>query len=178
MKMSTYSIPHLSLIGELGKVHGTRGELSAYLTIDAEELLVPLQSFVFIDIDGLPVPYLLKSIRTKGQDTYLLLFKSIESIAEAQERVGAKLYLPTDLISEDNVSFTWQHFIGFSLLDVEGQILGEIVDVNDMTENVLLSISSQEGKEYLIPVHEDLIEDIDIHQKTLSVQIPEGILDL
>lgn len=176
--MPRFSIPTLSVIGELGKVHGTKGELTAYFTIDALQILEPRHSFIFVEIDALVVPFRLNQIREKGQDAYLLCLETISSIDEAQKLVGCKLYLPTECLETEEVSFTWQHFVGFSLLDESLHTIGEIVEVNDLTENILFTVLSPEGKELLIPIHEDLVTHIEVAQKRLSVQLPQGLLDL
>ena len=56
--------------------------------------------------------------------------------------------------------------------------MGTIDDVDESTLNVLLSITTPEGKELLLPVAEDLVEEIDVPNRKLTMVIPDGLLQL
>ena len=72
---------------------------------------------------------------------------------------------------------SWEGLIGFRVIDKIAGELGEITDVDDSTENVLLQIDHA-GRELLIPAVEAFIEDIDAARKELKMSLPEGLLDL
>ncbi|EFA91877.1 hypothetical protein HMPREF0650_2050 [Hoylesella buccalis ATCC 35310] len=55
-----------------------------------------------------------------------------------------------------------------------GQLIGTIESVDDSTENVLFEL---EG-DTLIPANEDLIQQIDAQNKEITIQLPDGLLDL
>jgi 16S rRNA processing protein RimM len=63
------------------------------------------------------------------------------------------------------------------VIDTKLGSLGEIEDVDDSTINVLIKIDYK-GKELLVPIADELIEDVDHDRRTLTVNIPEGLLDL
>ena len=87
---TAFTVPELTPIGHLGKPHGVRGELVAYLTIELETLCSDPSCepfYLFAEIDALPVPYQLLSYRSKG-DSYLLTLAHVadRSIAEQIDR--------------------------------------------------------------------------------------------
>lgn len=55
--------------------------------------------------------------------------------------------------------------------------LGEIIDVDDATMNVLFVIEKKDGEELLLPAHEEFIVDLDKKKRILKVNIPEGLLE-
>ena len=59
----------------------------------------------------------------------------------------------------------------------ENEILGTITNVDCSTENFLF-IVTQNDKDIFIPATDDFIIDIDINSKTLTMSLPEGLLDI
>ena len=91
---------------------------------------------------------------------------------------GWRLFVPTELLAESEVAYSWDHFIGFRVVTPEGEAVGTILEINDQTENILLTIESSGGTQRLIPIHEELVETIDPESKTIQLHIPQGLLDL
>jgi 16S rRNA processing protein RimM len=50
--------------------------------------------------------------------------------------------------------------------------------VDDSTENVLLVINDEKGEELLIPAVESFIKDIDMEERKIRVELPEGLIGL
>ena len=68
---------------------------------------------------------------------------------------------------------------GFTVSDVQAGLLGTVEHVDDSSANILLTIRSQSGDdEWLIPFHDDFLVHFDLRQRTLLLQLPEGILAL
>ena len=61
--------------------------------------------------------------------------------------------------------------------DVHHGMLGEVVDVDTATVNTLF-IVEREGEELLVPAQEEFIRWIDQQQKLITVELPEGLLNL
>ena len=70
------------------------------------------------------------------------------------------------------------YFIGYKAI-VNGKALGEIVDFDDSTANVLFTIrDAQSGKEVLVPAVEDFISGILPEQQQIEFEVPEELLNL
>lgn len=69
-------------------------------------------------------------------------------------------------------------FIGFTVTDEREHIVGVVTGVDDTTSNILFTIRNEEGKEYLIPVADELITYVDAASKKIGITIPEGLIDL
>ncbi len=68
------------------------------------------------------------------------------------------------------------HLLGFTVVN-ENEELGEVCEVIEQPHQILCKIILN-GKEALIPVHEDSLEKIDKKNKKLFVNLPEGLLDI
>ena len=69
------------------------------------------------------------------------------------------------------------YFIGYTLYDGVEPV-GEIVDIDDATENVLFVVERGDGSTILVPAADDLVTDIDLDGKTISMLLPEGLTDM
>lgn len=158
-------------VGKIGKPHGIKGELSCWFSTDAfdiEEI-----GFVVLCIDGIFVPFFIRACRSKGRESLLLHFDGINNEQEAATLSGLEIFVPKDSIDEDQIPMSLEHFVGFELYDVKKGFIGIISSVDTTTANVLFAVEN-----YLIPISEDLIAEIDIEKRVLYMLLPEGLLEL
>jgi 16S rRNA processing protein RimM len=65
--------------------------------------------------------------------------------------------------------------VGFDIIEAEnGNKIGRIASVDDTTINILFELENGS----LIPASEDLITAIDQQARTITMHLPEGLLDL
>ena len=55
--------------------------------------------------------------------------------------------------------------------------IGVIKSVKDMKKQSLFIIDHK-GTEIFVPIHNDLIENIDREQKKIKINLPEGLIDI
>lgn len=167
----------LSEIGYISKTHGVSGEMRLVIPVDVdiEEL-----SCVILDIDGIFVPFFLHGVRSTGTDGYLVVMDGIDSEDEACELVGKTVYaLNRELVIEEDVDRLYaEDLIGYRVVSVEGDLVGDVVDIDTSTENTLLVVSAGDGKRVLIPLADELVSELNIEQKFLKMDLPEGLLNL
>ncbi len=169
----------LTPIGLIGRAHGLKGELNARLDVDLRDIIEENQLediFLFFEIDALPVPFLLKDFRTKGEDIYLLHFFDIKSKEEADLYTNSPILIKTELIPPDT-QLSPTHFIGFTILDESENFIGKVIDFDDATINLLFLIEQNNGEQITIPVADDLIEYIDQKERIISLHIPKGLIE-
>ena len=107
-----------------------------------------LPPFVFVERDGLLVPY---------------------RSSDVSELVGNEIFvLRSDMQEDGEECFTWQDLVGFELIDAEDGPMGKIEYVDEQTINTLATLS--DGR--LVPLHEDFITEIDADAKVLRVNLP------
>jgi len=172
-------IDNLSLteIGRFQRTHALQGELNAILDYDCE--LLPDYP-LFVVMDGIPVPFFAESVRSKGASAALVKLEGIDSVEEAaafvnkpilMEEKSLKDFYGDDFEVESDV-------IGYNLIDSRSGTIGEIADIDDSTENVLMTVVAKDGAEYYIPAVDEWIVEIDDDAHTVTMTLPEGILDI
>lgn len=169
-------------IGVITRTHGVRGEVSFQFTDDVWDRVEA--DYLFCKLDGLLVPFFLEEWRFRSDTTALLKFEDIDSADAALRLVGSEVFFPKALTPSevDDEDLTWQMFTGFEVLrrtsGEEALPLGTVSSVMDQTSNILLEVTTPEGKEILIPAHEDFVLSADHRERRLYVCIPDELLNL
>lgn len=164
-------------IGRLGRPHGVKGEISLQITDDVFDRVDA--EYLFIELDGILVPFFMEEYRFKSDETVLMKFCDIDSQEQARHLTGARVFFPRALSDSDEAGFGWSEIVGFALIDATtGKEVGTINGVDDSTINTLFDITTTGGEQLLVPAHEELIEKIDAEKRAIWSRLPEGILDI
>lgn len=170
----------LTPIGKFTKTHGIKGELNAVFDVD-----LPLcqEKYVIIEVDGIFVPFFFDSIRQKSSYSYLIKFDNINSDKEAKIFIDKTIYLENTILSsldEDNDysegAFA-DEFIDYKIIDTEYGLVGTITDIEVSTDNNLFIVNNNNNTIY-IPITEDFIIDINDDDKTITMNLPSGLINL
>lgn len=166
-------------IGIFKKTHGIDGEISA--SIDCELDILKHFTCLVCEVDGIFVPFFIESMRYKSSETTLLKIDGIDNEKDATLLVNKPIYVfksefHEQLKQEDSDHFPLDYFIGFKVKD-RNKELGEIIDVDDSTANVLFVVDHN-GRQLLLPAVDDLIDDINLNEKYIDMAIPPELLNL
>jgi 16S rRNA processing protein RimM len=164
-------------VGVFTRTHGFQGELILRLQAgEAED--IPEMEWVFVEVDGLPVPFFVTQIRDLQEDKKILLLDKVTTESQAKELTGCRLFIPAGKHAGKKFRNTGLTKIkGYRVID---EILGELgiaEEVIAVAGNPLLKIISGE-KELLIPAHPDIILEISAKKKTIRIHAPEGLTEL
>ncbi len=161
-------------IGKLGKAHGVKGELSMMIDDDTFDRVEA--EYLILEMDGIMVPFFMEEYRFKTDDTVLVKFENVDTQERARQLTGTEVFFPRALAQEDETDgLSYAQLVGFALINVaDGSKVGVIASVDEQTVNIMFELT--DGR--LVPAAEELIDDIDIEKKEITMIIPEGILDL
>lgn len=169
--------------GRLVKTIGINGGIVAqcYDPFVFEQIPHAAGDFLFISIDGLPVPFAITAAEERGDDSAVLYFEEWHDGITPAELVGAELLLPAAeflaIEEDDEEGMPLDLLIGRLLHDQEQRLVGEIVDYEQYSYSTLLVVERPSGEEVLVPIHPDLIQALPSEEKpVLQLQIAEGLL--
>ena len=149
------------------KSWGAAGEVVLSRPADSPQDL-NVQEPVFIEFDGLPVPFYFESLQEKG-NRLIVKFEDVDTLAQAEELVGREVRFAAEEEEEEDT------LIGLKVRDSHTRrIIGEIVDFSDYGGNIVLTVETEDRGEVLLPLHEELI--VNIHGEVITLDIPEGLL--
>lgn len=149
------------------KSYGTAGAVIIGRSGDVLEELKSDEP-VFIDFDGLPVPFYIESIEPKG-GKYIVKLEDIDSLEAAEEIAGRELRLTFEPEAEEEED----DFVGFMVCDQKGRKIGPVLEFLDYSGNTCLLVD-HDGEEVILPFHEDLIKKV--RRKEIHLTIPEGLI--
>lgn len=164
-------------IGKFNKPHGVQGELLFTFVDDIFDRVDC--DYLVCEIDGIFVPFYIKEYRFKSDSSALVLLDGVETVEKARMFTNVDVYFPTELVGEaQQPELSVAYLIGFTAQDIHHGILGKITDIDDSTANVLFSVLQENGKQVLIPVHDELITEIDHKNKLITFDLPEGLVTM
>ena len=165
-------LEEISPIGIFGKTHGIKGEINLELNIDFDLENTP---YIIVDIDGIFVPFFIEDYRYKSDTMALVLFEDINTEEQVRPFFGKKAYVKKDALGEDeNDEMSINYYVGFTMLTPQRVVIGQIVEIDDSTANVLFVLDN----DALIPVGAVEVLDLDPDRHTMIVEVPEGLLDI
>lgn len=174
----------ITAAGSFTKTHGLKGELHALLDIDSE--FFSEHPCFIVDVDGIYVPFFAESVRAKGHQATLIKPEGIDTEEEAKLFPGKSIYvIRKDLVAFEQMNVGEEEdgayaddFVGYALLDMQGNTLGEIMDLETSTANTLFIVRTPEDKTLYVPVAEEFVESISPENRTITMSLPEGLLTL
>ena len=166
-------------VGFIARTHGIHGKVALRLDQLSVEDIQKMES-VFIEIDGLPVPFFIESIEEKTSDTLLLTFTDIVNEESARELTGCKVYISKKYVNPayyKNSLSELNELKDFTIIDTEKGAIGVLKSIINIELNPLMQITKNK-KEILVPFQCEFLQRIDKKNKVIHVEIPDGLLEL
>ena len=158
-------------IAQVLKSNGRDGELLMGLLGMAPEE-IDLEEPVFIEFDGLPVPFYFESFSQRGNTRALVRLTGVHNLTDADELAGSVLYAEDDLYEDEEEDLT-----GWTVLDADGNKVGTVSAHEDIPGNPCIWVETGHG-ECLLPLHEELVLDVDETEQAIRMETPDGLLEL
>jgi 16S rRNA processing protein RimM len=165
-------------IGMLGKPHGLNGEMAMSFTDDVFDRVDA--DYLVLSIDDIMVPFFIEEYKFRSNESLIIKFVNVDNVNQASELTGIEVYFPWSLNKTDeNEEFTYQKLTGYTVVDADnGEEIGKITQVDESTTNILFEVSIDDGRDILLPASEELIKDINRNDRTITMIIPNGLLDI
>lgn len=161
-------------VGLIKKPHGLKGEVN--LSLGGETSLEGVTA-LFLEIEGSLVPYFVESFSGNGEKS-TLKFEDINSLEEAKKIGGKKIFLlKTARPRLPKGEFYDDELIGFDVVDESAGKLGKLEEIIAAGANRLFVVR-EKTKEVLIPENGPFIQEINKKNRTITVILPDGFLDM
>lgn len=167
-------------IGHTQRPHGVKGEIKISLEEDFWDELEELE-VIFLDVKGKQIPYFIEAIR--GADFNIIKLEDVNSKEAASKigscsisaRVSDLKYYEIEATTNDNLFYS--HCTGYQMIDVNDGNIGIIKEILEYPQQEL-AVLEVNGEEVLLPLNEHTIRSIDEEKKQMTVEMPEGLLNL
>lgn len=164
-------------LGHIAKSKGFKGEVSLFLDVDDPENYRNLDR-ILIDLNGVLTPFFIEAMRLKENGYADIKLEGVETKDDSVRIAGKQVYLPiTDLPTLSDDEYYLHDLEGMEVSDETLGTLGKVIKVLDYSNNPLLEVN--DGKtEVLIPINELFVKKVDKAKKLISVDLPEGLVDV
>ncbi|HUX95891.1 MAG TPA: ribosome maturation factor RimM [Bacteroidales bacterium] len=164
------------LLGRITKAIGYEGAVSVKLERSFIENIPQIES-VFIEIDGRPVPFFISESDYSGSDILKLKFNDYNTEAKVTGFRGCRVYITSGDSYNDHAD-DFNELKGYEVMNEGDLSLGKVTEIIKNPGQLLLKIITLHKKEILIPLHEDLIINLDNKGKIIVMNIPDGLTEI
>ena len=162
-------------VGTLIKLYGYKGAYVLALGSYFGEEIQKWES-VFIEIDGLLVPFFIDKLDLTGETTAIITFEELPSETLAKKYLNCNVYQLTELITiEDQLDVN--QLSGYNVIDKTIGSIGTVAEILNYKQNLLLRVVKGK-KEILVPIAENIIVKVNHKKKEILIAAPEGLFEL
>ncbi|HEY6843970.1 MAG TPA: ribosome maturation factor RimM, partial [Thermoanaerobaculia bacterium] len=163
-------------IGVIRKAHGVRGEASVEPWTDSADRFSQLKNVTLVSPDETETrDATIESVRAHG-DRALVKFADIATPEAVQQMQEWTIEIPE---SEARALEPDEYFLhdlaGLHLIDKQGRDRGTILEAYEGGGGILLNVKKRNGKTYEVPFAQEICTEINLKEKKIVVELPEGI---
>ena len=163
------------LIGKIVGVHGTKGTNKIRSYAESLSVFAPGRAIFVRTVGGRETSFEIDWVKPHTR-TPLLSFKGVTEHSQAQALIGAELFIPKAELPElDEGAYYWVDLIGIAVFTKENEYLGRIESIIETGSNDVYVVKGDKT-EVLIPALESVVKNIDLENKRMLVDLPEGLI--
>ncbi len=161
-------------LGRVIKPHGLRGQVKVNPLNGNPERFEELRVVYLEYPDGEISRVEVEKVKTQG-GVVTMRFAGIDDRTAAESLAGCWISVHREDIPclEENSYYTFD-LIGMEVTDPEGNKLGTVARIDDYPANAVLVVES-ESEEIWIPALKELVLEVDMESKRMTVRLPEGL---
>ncbi|MGI8469511.1 MAG: ribosome maturation factor RimM [Pyrinomonadaceae bacterium] len=166
----------LIAIAKLVKTRGLRGELAADILTDFPERFESLENVVALLPDSERRELKIEKFWFQ-KDRIIFKFAGFDSIEKAETLRGAEICIPESeaVELEEDEFFDWE-LQNCEVETIDGGKIGRVKEIMRTGGTEILVVEGKD-KDYLIPFAEKICIEVDIENKLIRVDLPEGLLE-
>ena len=158
-------------VGRVTRTHGLKGELK-FFPADQDDLVVENDQRIRLG----EATFKIKSVRG-AKSPFIVKFEGIDSIEAAQILSGQEVLVAKEDLESLPVGEYYRFEIeGLKAFDDTGKYYGVIEDVIATGSNDVYVVR-EDGKEWLVPMIDSVVQSIDLEQGKLIFHCVEGLFE-
>jgi 16S rRNA processing protein RimM len=163
------------LVGRVARAHGNRGQVIVNLETDFPEERFRVGEVLLVG--PAEAAHEIASVRFH-QGRPVVGFKGVETMNDAEALAGAELKVPAAAVGRLPDGVFYRHdLVGCEVRRAGGEAIGRVTGVEGPLERSRLVVAGSRG-EVLIPLVEGICTRVDVEQRVIVVEPPDGLIDL
>ncbi|MBQ9041236.1 MAG: 16S rRNA processing protein RimM [Eggerthellaceae bacterium] len=165
-------------VAVLAKTKNLKGRFVAYAAAGLPFLLEDGDEVAFVPPQlDVPRKAVVSYVNLLDDHTAEIEFDGVDGDA-ASVLAGSHCLIPRNVIDEsvyEEAPVTWE---GWTVVDVSADQIGVVAGLLDNPGQALLEVEREDGSTTLVPVVDEIIRGVDVEDRTVLVDLPNGLLDL
>ena len=171
---SDFGEPDFLMVAILRRPHGVKGEMLVSIITDFPERIQP-GAELLVGPNYQPLTVAGLRHHSKGA---LIHFEEFQNREQLQGLQNQALYVrAADRPPLPEGEYYQHQLIGMTVVSDKGQALGILAEFIETGANDVLVVRPQEGKDILLPDIEEVVLDIDLEARHITVHLIEGLLE-
>ncbi len=165
---------NLLLIGKIVGVHGLKGTVKVSSYAESLSAFKPEGLILVRDNKSRDKTYVIEWVKPHTR-TILLSLKGVDDCDMSEALVGSDLFIEkAKLLELEDESYYWFDIIGLSVYTIDEKFIGRVESIIPTGSNDVYVVKNNDD-EILIPGLESVVKEIDLKQKIMRVDLPEGL---
>lgn len=164
-------------IGKLAASHGLNGDIVLQHNLGKKTSLKGLETIFVEEGKDNFMPYFITTASVKNDKEVFIKIEGIDTKEAARKLTPKEAWITAADFKKFAAKSSPISMLGFHLINDDEEDLGEILEVIEQPHQILCAILL-DGKEALIPIHDESLEKIDTKNKKVHVILPDGLLDI
>lgn len=172
-------VPELLEYGKVSRAHGLHGELRI-VPFSRDTSNLPLIDKLYIKTKG-EIKEETREYRITGKnirpDSAIIKLEGVETKQDADLLKGSIVYVEISQLEEtEEDEYYWFQLKGLRVFDEEDRYLGSVENLIDGSSHTLLVVKGGD-REFLVPMVETIVKDINTDTQRITIDPPEGLLE-
>lgn len=164
----------LLLVGRVARAHGIRGHVIVNPETDFMEERYRVGQRLLVGAAGHAREYEIEEARFH-QGRPIVRFAGVGTMTEAEAFSGSELWLREAELDPLPAGTFYRHdLVGCEVRNKDGEVLGRVTAVEGSLDRSYLVV----GEDVMIPLVADICVAVDIAKRRVTVDPPEGLIDL
>ena len=174
----TFDQANYILLGKVTKPHGIKGQIKVYPFSEIPENFKFYPSLVLVHPVKKDAQELKVSHNLSQGKIAILSLAGVTSRNDAEELVGCEVWVAKEDLPElADGEYYWNDFQGMEVYTIKGDDLGHVSSLMSTGAHDILVIAGR-GTEFMIPLREEFIVEINKADNKIIVDPPEGLLEI
>ena len=163
-------------VGKIVGTHGIRGELKVFSYAESLDVFAPGKALVF-SREGKSVGIFSVASSRPHKGVVLVAIDGISSIEAAKAWIGCEVQVhKATLPRPEEGAYYWYQIIGMHVITSDNRTIGKVEEIFPTGSNDVYVVRDGK-KEILIPAIDSVVVHVDLDEKTITVDLPEGLED-
>jgi len=122
------------------------------------------------------IPHFVSGIKSATEKEIILHLEDTDAMEIAKKLIGKEVFVKEEILARgiEDSPLLW---IGFEVIDESAGSLGPIEDIYQTAQQWLAQVRVN-GNEALLPIIEQTLKSVDMKQKKVFVDMPDGLLEV